>query len=91
MARGPLQSALREPDEATFERLVVLTEVRLQASLEPVPSWALDGIHTSGNDPRFAGSWEGCLNMCAMYERDGRLDPNRPGILVHEGEKRRRR
>ncbi len=50
--------------------------------LEPIPAWSLDGVHTVGNDERFAGTWRGLRNMLFMYERYGRLDPADDGILV---------
>jgi len=40
-----------------------------------VPSWALDGIHCSGSDPRFAGTLKQMCAMCRAYEYYGRLDP----------------
>jgi hypothetical protein len=50
--------------------------------LEPVPTWACDGVHTIGSDGRFAGSWPGIRNMVEMYRRYGRLDPADPGVLI---------
>lgn len=55
--------------------------------LEPVPAWALDGIHTTGSDPRFAGNWAGLRNMVAMYETYGRLDPGDAGVVVRIGDR----
>jgi hypothetical protein len=59
--------------------------------LEPVPSFYLDGVHTIGNDERFAGTWRGLKNCLAMYERYGRLSPEDEGIIVKAGEGGRHR
>jgi len=90
LACQPLESAGRVPDPAEFRALRERAEERLRGELEPVPGWARNGIHTGGRDPRFAGSWEGLRNMIAMYQRDGVLDPSRPGVLLHEGQRIRR-
>ena len=86
VCRKPLASAGRRPDEAAFKLLMKAAAKRLaRGAVEPVPSWARDGVHVAGSDPRFAGSWEGCLNMVEMYQRYGRLDVADPGITLLEG------
>lgn len=40
-----------------------------------VPSWARDGIHLPGSDPRFAGSLKRMSEACTVFEILGRLDP----------------
>jgi hypothetical protein len=66
---------------------IALAEERWSAEpMEPIPSWCLDGIHTSGDDPRFAGDVNGVRNMLAMFDRYGRLDPSDAGITVREGQ-----
>lgn len=40
-----------------------------------VPSWARDGIHLPGSDPRFAGSLQRMSDACTVFEILGRLDP----------------
>jgi len=83
LARGPFTSARRVATREEFEQLRADVARRLAAEIEAPPSWALDGVHTTGKDPRFAGSWSGLENMLAMYERDGRLDPSAPGATLH--------
>jgi hypothetical protein len=82
---GPLRSALRPLRAAEFNAMRARVDRRLAQRLEPVPGWALDGIHTGGHDPRFAGSWQGLINMIGMYERDGTLEPTRPGNTLQAG------
>ncbi len=83
IAHGPFASAGRVATREEYEQLRVDVARRLAAEIEAPPSWALDGVHTTGKDPRFAGSWAGLENMIAMYLRDGRLDPSAPGATVH--------
>ena len=55
-------------------------EIRLKGFTRPIPSWALDrhsftAWKTKEFDERFSGNRWGRLNMCAAFERDGKLDP----------------
>jgi len=67
----------------TRERLwwKVEDEIKEKGFTRPIPSWALDrhswsAWKTKKFDERFSGTREGRLNMVAMYEQDGRLDPD---------------
>jgi hypothetical protein len=92
LCEGPFPGSNAPVDLTGAEQTIARAEERWgQAVLEPVPSWVLDGVHTSGDDERFAGTWRGLRNMVAMYERYGRLSPEDPGILVRAGEGGRRR
>lgn len=82
LSRRPLASRSRQPNAAEFAALWRRAQTRLGKPLERPPSWALDGIHTHGRDPRFAGTVEGTRNMIAMFQRDGRIDPRRPGATL---------
>jgi hypothetical protein len=89
---GPFPLVNRQPVRVEYERLSEMVAKRLRREVEPIPSWAKDGVHAPGNDPRFAGDDEGCLNMAAMAERDGgRLDPSQPGVSRQVGQRVRRR
>jgi len=43
---------------------------------KPIPSYYLDGIHTSGSDRRFAGSSRSMGAACNAFEHFGRLHPD---------------
>lgn len=63
-----------EPDE---DKVLALTaKAAAQTSPPDVPSWCLDGIHTSGGDPRFSGVIKHMAAACIAYERFGRLSPD---------------
>jgi len=83
LSRRPLASTNRQPNQTEFAHLWRAAQARLARPLERPPSWALDGIHTTGHDPRFAGTVAGTRNMIQMFERDGRIDPARPGVTLH--------
>ncbi len=83
LCRGPFAGSEDPVSLDGLDRL--LTEVAQRwemPDLEPIPAWCLDGVHTVGNDERFAGTWRGLRNMLAMYARYGRIDPADGGILV---------
>lgn len=40
-----------------------------------VPTWACDGIHTTGKDRRFAGVVSSMVGCCRAFSHFGRLDP----------------
>lgn len=63
-----------EPDEHQVRTLTA--QATAQASAPDVPSWCLDGIHTSGGDPRFSGVIKHMAAACIAYERFGRLSPD---------------
>ena len=67
-----------DPDVSIEEALQLTSQAdrRLQGRWLQVPSWAADGIHTQGSDPRFSGVLCHMSRACAAYERYGRLDPN---------------
>lgn len=63
----------------------VTDEIEADGCKRALPSYALDSHSYSGwkikreggeFDERFSGHREGRANMCAMYERDGKLDPD---------------
>lgn len=71
---GPIgpQSSL-ELDE---DQVVALTaQATAQTTPPDVPPWCLDGIHTSGRDPRFSGVIKHMAAACIAYQRFGRLSP----------------
>lgn len=45
---------------------------------KPIPSHYLDGIHTGGKDPRFAGTVPSMWGMCQAFEKYGRLRATDP-------------
>jgi hypothetical protein len=91
LCSGPFPGSAEPLDLTGAEQTIARAETRWAAeNLEPVPGWALDGIHTIGSDARFAGTWIGLRNCVEMYQRYGRLDPADAGILVREGERQRR-
>ncbi len=57
LMHGPFPGS-RDPVGLTgAEQVIARAEERwAQPNLEPVPGWALDGIHVTGNDERFAGT-----------------------------------
>ena len=82
LAHGPFVATSSVISKPHFEQLRAEVARRLAAEIEPVPSWARDGVYVSGSDPRFAGSWAGLENM---VERGVRLDPSAPGVTLHAG------
>jgi len=80
VTRGPFRKALPPTGELAYKPSVARAERRLRGEIEAIPSWARDGIHVRGSDPRLAGDEGGRLNMVEMYERDGILDPAKPGV-----------
>ena len=42
---------------------------------EPIPRWCCDGVHSSGDDRRFAGLWPEMFAVCQARAFYGRLDP----------------
>lgn len=42
----------------------------------PIPTWACDGVHSAGNDPRFMGMFVNMVGVCRAFEHYGRIDPN---------------
>jgi hypothetical protein len=76
LCRGPFRGSAAPVNLAGLDALIAEAEERWAApDLEPVPAWALDGIHTTGSDPRFAGNWAGLRNLVAMYERTAGCTP----------------
>jgi len=68
----------------------VYDEIKKKGAVRPIPPYACDRhSHTGwkqknagGNfDERFSGNRWGRVNMCAMYERDGCLDPKGEPVL----------
>ena len=66
--------------------VIARAETRWAApEIEVIPSYALDGVHTAGDDERFAGTWAGLRNCLAMYATYGRLSPDDAGVLITAG------
>ena len=42
---------------------------------QPIPGWCCDGIHSAGNDARFAGILPQMYAVCKAFEHYGRVDP----------------
>ncbi len=83
LCRGPFPGCEEPIPLDGLDALRREAEARWAApTLEPVPAWCLDGVHTEGTDGRFAGDWPGVRNMIAMFACYGRLDPADPGILI---------
>ena len=86
LMHGPFPGSGDPVDLTGAAEVIARAEARwARPNLEPVPSWALDGIHVTGNDERFAGTWAGLRNMVAMYQRYGRLAPEDDGVLIKTG------
>jgi hypothetical protein len=43
---------------------------------QPIPRFCCDGIHSAGDDPRFAGMLPEMWGVCMAFQHYGRLDPN---------------
>jgi hypothetical protein len=55
---------------------------------EPIPEWAVDGVHCSGRDRRYCGVLSDMAAVCAAYNKFGNISPeNRwePGFFVLDG------
>lgn len=55
---------------------------------QPIPRWCVDGLHSAGNDVRFAGVWHHMYAVCRAFEFYGRVDPDdewRPEFWCHDG------
>ena len=42
---------------------------------EPIPRWCVDGLHSAGDDPRFAGMLPQMWSVCRAFQHYGRVDP----------------
>jgi hypothetical protein len=86
LSEGPFEGMSAPVDLTGADQTIAAAEARWgKKDLEPVPSWALDGVHTTGSDERFAGTWAGLRNCVAMYAKYGRLSPADEGVLIREG------
>jgi len=86
LMHGPFPGSGDPVDLSGAEQTIARAEARwAKPELEPVPSWALDGVHVKGNDERFAGTWIGLRNMVAMFAKFGRLAPEDDGVLIQTG------
>ncbi|QHJ74577.1 hypothetical protein VH22019_00013 [Vibrio phage VH2_2019] len=54
----------------------LLDVVPFNGNPDDIPSYFLDGIHTVGDDPRFAGEVRMMASCCNAYEKYGELNPN---------------
>jgi hypothetical protein len=43
---------------------------------KPIPGWCCDGLHSSGNDPRFMGVWPRMYAVCRAFSHYGRVEPD---------------
>ena len=43
---------------------------------QPIPGWCCDGIHSAGNDVRFAGILPQMYAVCKAFDHYGWVDPN---------------
>jgi hypothetical protein len=41
----------------------------------PIPRWCVDGMHSAGDDPRFAGLLPRMVAVCRAFQFYGRIDP----------------
>jgi len=64
-----------EIDPEEVQEFIDLAEARWKAP-QPVPSFYLDGVHTSGKDKRFMGIPASMYGMCLAYKKFGRLHPD---------------
>lgn len=42
----------------------------------PIPRWCTDGIHSAGDDPRFAGLLPQMMAVCRAFQHYGRVNPD---------------
>jgi hypothetical protein len=42
---------------------------------KPIPSWATDGIHCAGKDPRYAGLLQNMYAVCLCFSHYGNIEP----------------
>jgi len=86
LCHGPFPGSLDPVNLEGTPEIIERAEARWAApEIEAIPSWALDGVHTTGDDERFAGTWAGLRNCVAMFERYGRLSPDDEGVLIKAG------
>ncbi|MRS02275.1 hypothetical protein EG832_03445 [bacterium] len=62
-------------DPEAVQELIEQAKVRWKNPV-PIPSYYLDGVHTSGNDRRFMGIPASMYGMCLAYKKFGRLHPD---------------
>jgi hypothetical protein len=43
---------------------------------KPIPRWCVDGMHSAGDDPRFAGLLPHMVAVCRAFQFYGRVDPS---------------
>jgi hypothetical protein len=86
LSEGPFEHSGKPVDLSGADRTIAAAEARwAKKEMEEVPGWALDGVHTSGSDERFAGTWAGLRNCVAMFAKYGRLSPEDEGVLIKAG------
>ena len=86
LSEGPFEHSGEPVDLSGADRTIAAAEARwAKKEMEEVPGWALDGVHTSGSDERFAGTWAGLRNCVAMFAKYGRLSPEDEGVLIKAG------
>ncbi len=74
-----LVGPIGEPDEFSVSdsearQFSAIAKVESRKPLS-VPTWALDGMHCEGSDPRFAGSLPHMAAACNAFQHYGRLSP----------------
>lgn len=45
-----------------------------------VPQWCCDGVHCTGNDTRYMGSWDRMYAVCRQYDHYQRVNPDDPWL-----------
>jgi hypothetical protein len=55
---------------------------------QPIPRWCCDGVHSSGDDPRFMGELVHMWAVCRAYQQYERVEPTdewRPDFRCYDG------
>jgi hypothetical protein len=77
-------------EQVTTDEVVHLLEAARERwrNPQPIPRFCVDGLHSSGDDVRFAGMWHHMFGVCKAFEFYGRVDPNdvwRPEFWCRDG------
>jgi hypothetical protein len=76
MAGGvsPVVHVIEPVEEGEVEELLDQARERWKTP-RPIPRWCCDGVHSSGDDVRFMGTYSQMYAVCKAFEHYGRIDP----------------
>ncbi len=78
MLAGGVSPVAEENEPVTTEECCELLERAKERwrNPQPIPRWCVDGLHSAGDDPRFAGILPHMMAVCRAFEHYGRVEPD---------------